>query len=125
MSEDILVPFFFFATISLIIYIVSIFNSKKRNTIHETIRHAIDSGQQVSPELIEKMSAVTDPVRADLRRGVLFIAFGVAFSILGIGIGLQHGEAIFPIFGVAGFPIIMGLAYLGLWAGAKKNAAAT
>lgn len=124
MSEDILVPFFFFTTLAVVIYVVSVFNARKRKTIHETIRHAIDSGQPISSELIEKMSAVTDPVRADLRRGTLFIAFGVAFAALAVVIGIQEGEAIFPMFGVAGFPIIMGLAYLGLWAGAKKNAPA-
>ncbi len=124
MTEDILVPFFFFATITLVIYLVSVFSARKRKTIHETIRHAIDSGQPVSSELIEKMSAVADPVRADLRRGTLFIAFGIAFSILAVVVGIQEGEPIFPMFGVAGFPIIMGLAYLGLWAGAKKNAPA-
>lgn len=124
MTEDILVPLFFFASIPLVIYIVSVFNARKRKTIHETIRHAIDSGQPISSELIEKMSAVADPIRADLRRGVLAIAFGIAFSILAIVIGIEEGQPIFPMFGVSAFPIIMGLAYLGLWAGAKKNAPA-
>lgn len=124
MTEDILVPLFFFATIVLVIYLVSLFNARKRKTIHETIRHAIDAGQPVSSELIEKMSVITDPIRADLRRGVLFIAFGIAFSILAVVIGVEEGKPIVPMFGVSAFPIIMGLAYLGLWAGAKKNAPA-
>ncbi|MFT5774807.1 DUF6249 domain-containing protein [Hyphomonas sp.] len=114
--EDILVPIVLFSVVPVCIWLVSYFNYRKRLTAHETVRHAIDSGQTISPELIEKMSLLVDPIRADLRRGVLFIAFGAAFGVLGLMIGQQEGEAIMPMFGVASFPVFLGLAYLGLWA---------
>tara|TARA_R110000782_G_scaffold7809_1_gene25890 strand:- start:1640 stop:2011 length:372 start_codon:yes stop_codon:yes gene_type:complete len=114
--EDILVPIVLFSVVPVCIWLVSYFNYRKRLTAHETVRHAIDSGQTISPELIEKMSLLVDPIRADLRRGVLFIAFGAAFAVLGTMIGFEDGEAIMPMFGVAAFPVFLGLAYLGLWA---------
>jgi hypothetical protein len=114
--EDILVPIVLFSVVPVCIWLVSYFNYRKRLTAHETVRHAIDSGQAISPELIEKMSLLVDPIRADLRRGVLFIAFGAAFAVLGLMVGQQEGEAIMPMFGVAAFPVFLGLAYLGLWA---------
>jgi len=114
--EDILVPIVLFSVVPVCIWLVSYFNFRKRLTAHETVRHAIDSGQTISPELIEKMSLLVDPIRADLRRGVLFIAFGAAFAVLGTMIGFEDGEAIMPMFGVAAFPVFLGLAYLGLWA---------
>jgi Domain of unknown function (DUF6249) len=114
--EDILVPIVLFSVVPVCIWLVSYFNYRKRLTAHETVRHAIDSGQTISPELIEKMSLLVDPIRADLRRGVLFIAFGAAFAVLGLMVGQQEGEAIMPMFGVAAFPVFLGLAYLGLWA---------
>ncbi|WP_373008701.1 DUF6249 domain-containing protein [Hyphomonas sp.] len=114
--KDILVPIVLFSVVPVCIWLVSYFNYRKRLTAHETVRHAIDSGQTISPELIEKMSLLVDPIRADLRRGVLFIAFGAAFGVLGLMIGQQEGEAIMPMFGVASFPVFLGLAYLGLWA---------
>jgi len=106
----------FFGCIIGSIWLVSYFNSRKRLTIHETLRHAIDKGQTLSPDLLEKMSLVTDPIRADLRRGVLFLAFGAAFAVLGAMIGMEEAEAVTPVLGVAAFPIFMGIAYIGLWA---------
>jgi hypothetical protein len=104
--EDILVPIVLFSVVPVCIWLVSYFNYRKRLTAHETVRHAIDSGQTISPELIEKMSLLVDPI----------LAFGAAFGVLGLMIGQQEGEAIMPMFGVASFPVFLGLAYLGLWA---------
>ena len=116
MGEEIVVPVAIFGSIVGIVWLVSYFNARKRFTIHETLRHAIDKGQTLSPELLVNMSLVTDPVRADLRRGVLFLAFGAAFAVLGTLIGMEESEAITPMLGVATFPIFMGIAYIGLWA---------
>jgi len=116
MGAEILVPIAFFGTIVAAVWLVSYFNGRKRMTVHETLRHAIDKGQPLSPELMDRMSLVTDPVRADLRRGVLFLAFGAAFAVLGTLIGMEEAEAITPMLGVATFPIFLGIAYIGLWA---------
>lgn len=116
MGEEIVVPAIIFGSIVGIVWLISYFNSRKRLTIHETLRHAIDKGQELSPDLLEKMSLVTDPVRADLRRGVLFLAFGAAFAVLAAIIGAEEAEALNPMLGVATFPIFLGIAYIGLWA---------
>lgn len=113
--EDTLVPIFLFLSIVGFFWLFSHYNFRKRATTHESLRYAIDKGQPISMDLIEKMTMFVDPVRADLRRGVLFIAFGVAFLFLGSIITSQEGEPFGPVLGVASFPIILGLAYLGLW----------
>jgi hypothetical protein len=114
--DEVLVPIVLFLTPAVIVLIVSYFNARKRLTIHETLRHAIDKGQVLSPDLMDRMSMVTDPVRADLRRGVLFLAFGAAFGVLSALIGYEEAEALTPMLGVATFPIFLGIAYIGLWA---------
>ena len=114
--EEVLVPLVVFSAPAVIVWIVSYFNARKRLTIHETLRHAIDKGQALSPDLMDRMSMVTDPVRADLRRGVLFLAFGAAFGVLSALIGYEEAEALTPMLGVATFPIFLGIAYIGLWA---------
>ena len=75
----------------------------------------MEKGQEVSPELVERMSYLNDPVKSDLRRGVLLIAFGIAFMVLGAIIPHDEPEAVRGILGVSSFPVILGLAYLGLW----------
>ncbi len=124
MTEDIVVPIALFGMVVGIVWLVSHFNYKKRRTIHETVRDAIDKGQTLDRDLIERLALVTDPVRADLRRGVLFIAFGVAFGFLGVMVSMEEAEAIRPMIGVASFPFFLGLAYLGLWAFGRNGAKA-
>ena len=124
MVEDVVVPVVLFLAPALIVWIVSYFNARKRSTVHETLRFAIDKGQVLSPEMLDKMSLLTDPVRADLRRGVLFLAFGAAFAVLGGLISAEEAEALTPMLGVACFPIFIGIAYIGLWAFGREKPAA-
>ena len=121
MGEDVLVPAILFGSIVGIVWLVSYFNSRKRKTIHETLRHAIDQGQVLSDDMMVRLSLANDPIRADLRRGVLFIASGLAFAFLGTMIGMEDGEAIRPMIGVAAFPVFLGVAYLGLWVSGRNE----
>jgi hypothetical protein len=121
MGEEVFVPAILFGSIVGIVWLVSHFNFKKRSTVHETLRHAIDQGQVLSDDMMVRLSLANDPVRADLRRGVLFIAAGLAFAFLGTMVGMEEGEAIRPMLGVAAFPVFLGLAYLGLWASARHE----
>jgi len=121
MGEEIFVPAILFGSVFGIVWLVSHFNSKKRSTVHETLRHAIDKGQVLSDDMMVRLSLANDPVRADLRRGVLFIAAGLAFAFLGTMVGMEEGEAIRPMLGVAAFPVFLGFAYLGLWASARHE----
>lgn len=113
--DEILVPIFLFVAIVAIIWLYSHYNYKKRNTAHETLRLAVEKGQQVSPELVERMSAMSDPVKSDLRRGVLLIAFGIAFIVLGVIMPHDEPEAIRGVIAISSFPVVLGIAYLGLW----------
>lgn len=112
---EILVPIFLFFAVVAAIWLFSHYNYKKRLTAHETLRLAVEKGQEVSPELVERMSYLNDPVKSDLRRGVLLIAFGVAFVILGSIMPHDEPEAVRGVVAIASFPVILGLAYLGLW----------
>lgn len=113
--EDVVIPIFIFASIVGIIWLFSHYNYKKRLTAHETLRLAVEKGQEVSPELVERMSYLNDPAKSDLRRGILLIAFGAAFICLGLLIPHDEPEALRGMLGVSSFPIILGIAYLGLW----------
>lgn len=121
MGEEVMVPVALFGSIVGIVWLVSLFNAKKRSTVHETLRHAIDHGQVLSDEMMVRLSLANDPVRADLRRGVLFIASGLAFAFLALMAGMDEPEAVRPMLGVASFPVLLGIAYLGLWAFARNE----
>lgn len=113
--EDIVVPIVVFSSLVGVIWLFSHYNYKKRLTAHETLRLAVEKGQEVSPELVERMSYLNDPAKSDLRRGILLIAFGLAFISLGMLIPHDEPDALRGMLGVSSFPIILGAAYLGLW----------
>ncbi|MEL7031971.1 MAG: DUF6249 domain-containing protein [Pseudomonadota bacterium] len=113
--DEIFVPIFLFAAIVAIIWLFSHYNYKKRLTAHETLRLAVEKGQEVSPELVERMSYLSDPVKSDLRRGILLIAFGIAFICLGMIMPADDPEAVRGVIAISSFPVVLGFAYLGLW----------
>ena len=113
--DEILVPIFLFAAVVAIMWLFSHYNYKKRLTAHETLRLAVEKGQEVSPELVERMSYLNDPVKSDLRRGILLIAFGVAFILVGLIMPSDEPEAVRGVVAISSFPVVLGLAYLGLW----------
>ena len=101
--------------------------SRERREVQETVRRAIDKGQELPPELIDAMTkdvASKLPSRTrDLRRGIIWLAVGLglgAFSLINeltFGRAGWHGDD-FPIgggmLGIAAIPAVIGLAFIVL-----------
>jgi hypothetical protein len=119
MNGEIFIPLTFFAMVVLIVWLVQHFGAKKRAEAFQTLRLAIEKGQPLTPEALESMARVTSPI-ADLRRGIVFISIAAGFAtfatIIGSGTGIHEGgaEVARGLYGVATFPLFIGLAFLGL-----------
>ena len=86
------------------------FKSKTKSEVQLTIRESLDKGAELTPELIEKLSISISPKIADLRRGIVLIALGIAFILAGwIGEGAREGMAI------GMFPLMLGFGFLAVW----------
>ena len=119
----ILIVLIIFSAITAIIFGPSYLKSREKREIQETVRHAIDKGQQLPPELIEAMTrdvASKLPSRTrDLRRGVIWLAVGIgiaAFSFLSdLGWDDHELQQIGNgLLGVAAIPVTIGLAFIVL-----------
>ena len=84
-----------------------------------TIQGAIERGQALTPELVAHLTEV-DSGRGDLRRGAISIAISLAIVVFAVAIGEQ--DAVRPLAGIAAFPLLVGLAYLGLYRFARARA---
>ena len=93
-----------------VLYSVLYFRARAYRDLHVTLRAAVDKGERLTPELVEQLGRPRD---ADLRRGVVSAATGVALALLAVILG--EPQAIKPLLGVASFPSIIGLAYVLLW----------
>ncbi len=119
----ILIMLIIFGSITAIVFGPNYLKSRERREIQTTIRHAIDKGQELPPELIDAMTrevASKLPSRTrDLRRGVIWLAVGIgiaAFSYLS-NLGWSNHDmegAAGAMMGLAAIPVTVGLAFIVL-----------
>jgi hypothetical protein len=119
----ILIMLIIFGSITAIVFGPSYLKSRERREIQTTVRHAIDKGQQLPPELIDAMTkdvASKLPSRTrDLRRGVIWLAVGIgvaAFSYLSNLGWNDHDmeQAAAAMLGLAAIPATIGIAFIVL-----------
>ena len=112
-----------FSAITAIVFGPSYLKSREKREIQATVRHAIDKGQGLPPELIDAMTkdvASKLPSRTrDLRRGVIWLAVGIGFAAFSYLSNLgwsDHDmqEATGAMFGLAAIPATIGLAFIVL-----------
>lgn len=113
--EDVLVPIVMFGAIVGIVWLVSYFNHRKRQVTQETLKLAIQNGQTLSPELIERLSQATDPKKADMRRFVIIGSIAIALCAIAFVAPIEDTEGIRGVLAAAVVPAALALAYLGLW----------
>ena len=115
--EDIilfLVPISMFAAIAVVLGLLLHYMHRNKAETQQTLRAAVQQGQQLTPELMAVLGEPVSTAKADLRRGVIAIAIGLGIAAL----GLLGGDEIYEkwtIVGIGAMPTIIGLAYLGLW----------
>ena len=113
-----------FSAITAIVFGPSYLKSREKREMQTTVRHAIDKGQDLPPELIDAMTkdvASKLPCRTrDLSRGVIWMAVGIgiaAFSVL-TDMGWDNGNDWHEIgsgmLGIAAIPFTVGLAFIVL-----------
>lgn len=117
MGPEIVVPIVLFGSIVAIVWAIMDFSQKRRAEAFQTLRLAIEKGQEITPEAMSAMARMNSPNR-DIRLGVIFISIALACGALGLIIGSGQGsdmhDAMRPLMGIAVFPLFLGLAFIGL-----------
>ena len=116
--EGLWVPIAMFAAMTIIFSFFFWFRARARSEMQQTIRSAIDKGQELTPDLVESLGK---PQRSskdkDLRFSLIWFAIAFGISLFGAAIGAAEDEE--PIFlimsGIAALPFMVGLAYLIMW----------
>ncbi len=113
MGPETAVPLGFCLAIVVIVAAVLATRYFTRKQVHGTIRQAIDKGQELTPEILERLGETPKSPESDLRRGVFAVGVALAFGVFGFAI--PEPDALRPMLGIAAFPLLVGLAYLALW----------
>ena len=98
-----LIPIVLFLVLGAIALGYFYWNNKNRQSVMETVQKAIETGGEFSPELLSQLGAAVNPRVRDLRRGIIFLALGVAgllcslfFDIADVVNGIRAGS-MFPL----------------------------
>lgn len=86
---------------------------RARSDMQQTIRLALDKGQELSPELIDRLGHPRASKNRDLRLGVIWLGIAIALALFSQGI--PDDEAPRILLGIAAFPLCIGVAYLLIW----------
>jgi hypothetical protein len=119
-DSEILVPITLFISIAVVFALAFMYRARQREQIQLTVRQAIDKGQELTPELLEKLGHTGAQPHSDLRRGVIAVAIGLGIGVFGIILGQE--DAMRPLVAIGAIPLLIGVAYLGLWKFAGRDA---
>ena len=114
--EDILIPIFgivgIFGMPVFIVWIVHYFDTKNKDKFHSTLQKLIESGQEVSPELLQSIPGYKaekeNGERTDIRSGTITAGVGIGIALLGQSKQLDETA----LFGIGLLVLSIGLAIL-------------
>ena len=109
-----LVPIALFAIAPLIVWAVVAYRYKTKKSVMKVLQAMTERGETISPATIYALGIRPRSSTADLRTGIILISLALAFFALGVIIGEE--DAIRGLSGIAMFPLIIGAAYVGIWA---------
>lgn len=122
MNEDLIglfVPIVSMIVLGTVVVSFFYFRYRNRSELQETVRQAIDKGNDLTPELVDRLAGPKQGPEADLRRAVVWLAVGIGFVLFGVI--LNEPDAVQPLTAVGMFPILIGIAYLIMWKFTNRN----
>ena len=115
MDEGILIPIAMFVGLTLVMSLFFMFRYKTRREMQKTIRTAMDKGQELTPEIIDRLGTPKPPKDKDLRTSLIWFALAVSVAAFGFGIPDDDEEVLQIMLGMAAFPFSLGIAFLTMW----------
>ena len=114
MDEGLWVPIAMFASMTIIFCVLFWFRYRTKEGMQQTFRAALDKGQELTPEVIDRLGHPKPAKDKDLRLGIIWIA--VAIGLTAFGFGIPDEDDVARIFmGIAAIPLVLGIAYLILY----------
>ncbi len=96
----------------LLFLIAQVSRVTRANLMHKTLRKAIEQGQPLAPELIDRFERAPAPGVADQRIGFVLIALALALFAAGAIFASQDTDNFRAMAAIALFPLFVGAALL-------------
>ena len=117
------IPIVITVSVAVVISVFLFLRYRTRLDYQQTVRFAVEKGQQLTPEFLERLAERAikqerSPTR-DLRLGAIAIEIGLAIGSFGLILG--EPDAVRPLMGVGNLPFLVGVAMLALWKFAPRE----
>ena len=109
MAEE-MIPIVMFAGMTIVFVAWFWFRYKARSDIQATFRSALDKGQELSPEIIDRLGHPKPTRDKDLRFGIIWLA--LAAGLVLIGFAIPEDDAFRGLLAGAALPFSIGVGYL-------------
>ncbi len=109
------VPIIMFTGLTVIVSLFFWFRYQGRGDMLATIRAAIEKGQELSPEIIDRLGNPAKPRDNDLRLALIWLAIAAGMALCGVEVSHFAVEALYGLLAGAAFPVCIGVAYLIMW----------
>ena len=121
MDWELLIPLVAIGMPVGIVWIVHHYDNRAKEQFHATLQKLIESGQELSPELLESVPGYKAGKRKDkddIRSGLILIGVGIGLALFGdLGLGL---EVVFGV-GLLVLSIGVGMLAYGIYSKNKKG----
>jgi len=101
-----------FISLAAVLIFLFWFRFRSRESMNQTIRLALDKGQELSPELIDRLGHPKAGKYKDLRLGVIWLSIAAGLALLGFAVGEFAEEALHGTLASAALPFAIGIGYL-------------
>ena len=113
MDEGLWIPVVLFIVAGFCTIAIFHFNHKNRNAIMETVQKSMDTGSDLTPDLLAKLGAAINPKIRGMRRGIVLLSIGIACLLCSLF--FAEADVVSGIRAGSMFPIMMGLGFLLVW----------
>ncbi len=110
-----MIPISMFIGLTVVLSLFVWFRFRIRNDTQSTIRTAIEKGQELSPEVIDRLGHPRPHKDRDLRLALIWMALAVGLAVFGFAMGDFEREAQRVFMGIAAFPFSLGVAFFIMW----------
>ena len=110
-----MIPISMFIGLTVVLSLFVWFRFRIRNDTQATIRTAIEKGQELTPEIIDRLGHPRPHEDRDLRISLIFFALAIALSLFGVALPVDEEQAQRVFMGIAAFPFCLGVAFLIMW----------
>ena len=113
MDEGLWIPIVLFIVSGFCAIAFFYFNHKNRSAVMETVQKSMETGSDLTPDLLAKLGAAINPKVRDMRRGIVLLSIGIACLLCSIF--FVDAEVVSGIRAGSMFPLMMGVGFLLVW----------